>query len=353
MILPFEDATLLITGGTGSVGKVLVRRILTGEMGVPREIVVFSRDEGKHHVMRNYFRNLSSATDDLTYTDFTNLLTFKVGDVRDYASVTAALRNVDIVINAAALKQVPSCEYAPYEAVKTNVGGTQNIVRSIAEVNRDVETVIGISTDKACKPINVMGMTKALQERILTEANIECPDTRFAGVRYGNVIASRGSVIPLFRDQVLAGGPVTVTTSDMTRFLISLDDAVDTIFAAVTSADPGCLVIPQIPAARIVDVAQAMIGDRKIPTIFTGIRPGEKIHEVLVSEEEGYRTTTDGDYYIIHPDLPELWTRQGTTINREYASNQCVLSRHDVATLLAKSNVLSETPTMVGGEMLA
>ena len=130
-MLPFEDATLLITGGTGSVGKVLVRRILTGEMGVPRKIIVFSRDEGKHHAMRNYFRNLPSATDDLAYTDFINLLTFKVGDVRDYASVTAALRNVDIVINAAALKQVPSCEYAPYEAVKTNVGGTTLSGRSL------------------------------------------------------------------------------------------------------------------------------------------------------------------------------------------------------------------------------
>src|SRR5262249_34088933 len=161
---------------------------------------------------------------------------FHIGDVRDYSALLQAARETDIIVHAAALKQVPSCEYFPFEAVQTNVHGAQNLVRVIRENRVPVETVVGISTDKACKPINVMGMTKALMERILVEANVECPKTRFICVRYGNVIASRGSVVPLFIDQIARGGPVTITLREMTRFLLSLDSAVDTVFSALRDA---------------------------------------------------------------------------------------------------------------------
>src|SRR5207245_10171359 len=168
------------------------------------------------------------------------------------------------VFNAAALKRSPACEYFPCEAGRTNIGGAENIIRVIRELALRVESVVGISTDKACKPVNVMGMTKAIQERVLLSANITCPQRRFICVRYGNVLASRGSVIPLFHDQIRQGGPVTITTTEMTRFLLSLDDAVDVILGAVREARAGETFVPKAPAARIVDVATALIGDRPI-----------------------------------------------------------------------------------------
>jgi UDP-glucose 4-epimerase len=227
---------IVVTGATGSLGKVLVRRLLSGELGRPSKIIVFSRDEAKQHSMRLAYQRRETATDEVIYHNFEELLQFQIGDVRDYHSVSAVLRNADVVFNAAALKQVPTCEYFPYEAVQTNIGGAENIVRVIRENQLPVETVVGVSTDKACKPVNVMGMTKAIQERIVIRANLDCPNTRFICVRYGNVLASRGSVIPLFHHQIRQGGPVTVTTTEMTRFLLSLEQAVDTIFAAVQYA---------------------------------------------------------------------------------------------------------------------
>jgi len=206
----FKDKTLLVTGGTGSMGKTFVKRVLTGEHGTPKKIIVFSRDEGKQHYMRLDYLHKKHSTDEVIYNNFKNLLEFRIGDVRDYSSVCSAIKGVDIVINAAALKQVPACEYFPYQAVLTNCIGAENIVRAISENNLPVQTVVGISTDKAAKPINVMGMTKAVQERIFTSANILNPGTRFVCVRYGNVLASRGSVIPLFHDQINSGGPVTL-----------------------------------------------------------------------------------------------------------------------------------------------
>ena len=194
------------------------------------------------------------------------MLRFRIGDVRDFDSVVAAVKDADVVIHAAALKQVPTCEYFPTEAVRTNVGGSSNLTRAIREHAPQVETVVGLSTDKACKPINVMGMTKALMERILIEANLDASNgTRFVCVRYGNVIASRGSVVPLFREQIAQGGPVTITMREMTRFLLSLDQAVDTVMACARDAQPGETYVPRAPAARIVDVAAVMIGDRQHP----------------------------------------------------------------------------------------
>src|SRR5207237_6459268 len=180
------------------------------------------------------------------------------------------------VFNAAALKQVPSCEYFPFEAVLTNIYGAANIVRAVRENALHVEKVIGISTDKACKPINVMGMTKALQERVLIEANRDCPDTSFTCVRYGNVIASRGSIVPLFVEQIRQNQPVTVTLAEMTRFLLSLDRAVDTVLAAISTGNRGETYVPKVPAAKITDVAKALLGEKGLPIIFTGIPPSEK-----------------------------------------------------------------------------
>ncbi|MFM8779235.1 MAG: polysaccharide biosynthesis protein, partial [Acidimicrobiaceae bacterium] len=281
-----DNKRVLITGGTGSLGKVLTRRILSGQMGTPQSVVVFSRDEAKQHEMRMDYLNRRSVTEEVMYHNFERKLQFKIGDVRDFHSVAQALTNVDVIFNAAALKQVPACEYFPYEAVRTNIEGAENIVRAIKELRLDVESVVAISTDKACKPTNFMGMTKAIQERIFLTANIDCPKTRFVAVRYGNVLASRGSVVPLYLDQIDAGGPITITEKNMTRFLLTLDQAVDTVFEAMQFAEAGETYIPKIKAARIVDVVNALIGKKKIEIKETGVRPGEKLHEVLVSQEE-------------------------------------------------------------------
>jgi FlaA1/EpsC-like NDP-sugar epimerase len=300
-----DGAHVVVTGGTGSLGQVLVRRLLAGELGRPDRVTVLSRDEAKQSEMRLQLGNRAVATDDELY-HARGQLRFRVGDVRDLATVTATLRGADVVVCAAALKQVPACEYAPLEAVRTNVLGTENIVRAIGEHGLAVRAVVGISTDKACKPVNVMGMTKALQERVLQHANLEVPATRFVIVRYGNVLASRGSVVPLFLDQVRRGGPLTLTDPRMTRFLMTLDLAVETVFGALVWAAPAEVVVPRTPSARVVDIARALIGDRAIPMETIGIRPGEKLHEVLVSEEEGPRTIERDGYLVIRPLLPEL-----------------------------------------------
>lgn len=317
-----EGKRVLVTGGTGSLGKTLVRRLLTGEMGRPAKIVVFSRDEAKQHYMRLDFQHRAAATDDIIYQNSRERLSFRIGDVRDYGSLLTALRDADVVFHAAALKQVPTCEYFPFEAVMTNVIGPNNLVRAIRENDTPVELVVGISTDKACKPINVMGMTKALQERVLLEGNMDAKNTKFLCVRYGNVIASRGSVVPLFVDQIRRGGPVTITLAEMTRFLLTLDRAVDTVFAAVREGKRGETYIPRVPAAKVVDVARALMGERELPMVFTGVRPGEKIHEIMVSEEERFRTVDRNGYYVILPVLPELReeTISEPVLEREYSS---------------------------------
>jgi len=301
-----QGKRILVTGGTGSLGKTLVNRLLTGEMGQPEKITVFSRDEAKQHYMRLEYMHREAATDDVIYQNSRDLLNFRIGDVRDYSSLFAAVRDADVVFNAAALKQVPSCEYFPLEAVLTNIHGAANIVRAVREGNLPVEMVIGISTDKACKPINVMGMTKALQERVLIEANRDSFRTRFNCVRYGNVIASRGSIIPLFVEQITKNQPITITLAEMTRFLLSLDRAVDTVFEAIKTAGRGETFVPKVSSAKISDVALALMGDKQLPMVYTGIRPGEKVHEIMVSVEECFLTVERGDYYVILPALPEL-----------------------------------------------
>jgi UDP-glucose 4-epimerase len=344
---------VVVTGGTGSLGKVLVRRLLTGEMGLPKKIIVFSRDEAKQHAMRVEYMNRRAATDEIIYRNFELLLEFRIGDVRDIHAVSAVLRDADIVFNAAALKQVPACEYFPFEAVQTNIAGPENIIRVIREHHLPVDTVVGISTDKACKPVNVMGMTKAIQERVFIHANMDCPKTRFICVRYGNVLASRGSVIPLFHDQIRTGGPVTVTSPEMTRFLLTLEQAVDTIFAALRGAQRGETYIPRVPSARIADIAKALIGKRPIKTTVTGIRPGEKLHEILISEEEAHRSIHRGDYFVILPILPELRRDDVTpTLTSEYSSADDVMTPAVTRDLLDRCGLLSIDEIPLDGELL-
>ena len=330
------DRRVVVTGGTGSLGRVLVRRLLSGELGLPNQVVVFSRDEAKQHAMRLAFQHLRASTDEVIYHNLERRLQFQIGDVRDLHSVSAVLRGADVVFHAAALKQVPSCEYFPYEAVQTNIVGAENIVRAIRESQLPVETVVGVSTDKACKPVNVMGMTKAVQERLFVRANLGGDATRFICVRYGNVLASRGSVIPLFHEQIKHGGPVTITTTDMTRFLLSLEQAVDTLFAALKEAGRGEVYIRRAASARISDIASVLIGDQPVKTVVTGIRPGEKVHEILVSEEEASRTVERGSYYVIQPLLPELRSAKesASPTGKEYSSADDVMSREEVAGLL-------------------
>lgn len=337
------NKTILVTGGTGSMGKVLVRRLLTGEMGTPKKIIVMSRDEAKQHAMRVSYLHKQAATEEVVFNNFNNLLEFRIGDVRDYADVCSAVKGADIVINAAALKQVPSCEYFPEQAVLTNCLGASNIVRAIREHDYSVETVIGISTDKAAKPINVMGMTKAIQERIFTSANVLSPKTRFICVRYGNVLASRGSVIPLFHDQIKHGGPVTITLPNMTRFLLSINQAVDTVFAALKDAKPGETFVPNAPSATMINVAKALIGERDIKIKEVGIRPGEKIHEIMVSEEEANHTVKRGNYYAIQPMLPELKSNatENNALSKEFSSADNVLDYEATVALLKQHGLLN------------
>jgi UDP-glucose 4-epimerase len=341
-----EGKRVLVTGGTGSFGKVLVRRLLEGDVGLPEEIIVFSRSEATQHTMRLSFQERQVATDDIVYEEMRHeRLKFHIGDVNNYPAVSAVLRKADVVFHAAALKQVPTAEYHPFEAVRTNIVGAENIVQAIEEHDFPIETVIGISTDKACKPVNVMGMTKAIQERILAQGAIDCPRTRFLLCRYGNVLASRGSVIPVFNQQIRAGGPLTITTPEMTRFLLSLDDAVDIVFAALKDGSSGETWIPRVPAAKMTDIAAAMIGDLDIETKITGIRPGEKIHEVLVSEEEASRTYDRGDFLVIEPILPELRLENppGKRFSeREYSSGTELLGLDGARELLARHSLLPE-----------
>ena len=351
-----QDKVVLVTGGTGSLGKILVRRLLSGELGSPAKVIVLSRDEGKQHDMRMAYMHKRVTTDEVIFRNFQQALEFRIGDVRDFGDVCSAVKSADIVINAAALKQVPTCEYFPDQAVLTNCIGAMNIVRAIRENGYKVDTVVGVSTDKAAKPVNVMGMTKAIQERIFTSANVLNPDTRFICVRYGNVLASRGSVIPLFHDQIAGGGPVTVTVPEMTRFLLSLDQAVDTVFAALGTARAGETLVPDAPAATVENIAKALIGDRDIETRITGIRPGEKMHEIMVSDEECHHTVRRGCYYAIQSMLPELnpEKRSEPVLSKEFSSEDNVPSYDETVELLNNSRLLvGQAKLAEGGELLA
>ena len=347
--------TVLVTGGTGSLGQVLVRRLLSDESEEIKKVIVLSRDEGKQHQMRMSYMNRQVTTDEVIYKNFQRALEFRIGDVFRYEDVCSAVKDADIVVNAAALKQVPLCEYFPDQALKTNCLGALNIVRAIREHDFPVETVVGVSTDKAAKPINVMGMTKALQERIFLSANIVNPKTRFVCVRYGNVLASRGSVIPLFHEQIRTGGPVTITVPSMTRFLLSLNQAVDTVVAAIQSARRGEIFVPRVPSARVIDVAEALIGGRDIEVNVIGIRPGEKMHEILVSEEESIYTTSRGQYLAIGSMLPELCDGgpdAERALEKEYSSGDSVITREKTEKLLKENRLMLDDSDLNSGSEL-
>ena len=301
-----DGAEVCILGGTGSLGQRLFRRILTGECGQPASITIVSRDEAKQHFMRLDYLNATAATDDIIYRESTSRVRFAIGDVRRYEDVRRAADRADVIFHAAAYKQVPTCEYFAGAAVDTNVYGALNLVRALREGVQRTRTVVGISTDKACKPVNVMGMTKALQERVLSQGNLEAPWVRFVNVRYGNVLTSRGSAIPLFLSLVRRRAPISITDMRMTRFLMTLDESVDLIFAALDAGRAGETWAPMVPSACVVDIARAVAGDPSWPLSVSGIRPGEKIHEILVSEEEASRTTLCGACLVILPILPEL-----------------------------------------------
>ncbi|MEI6040068.1 MAG: polysaccharide biosynthesis protein [Candidatus Berkelbacteria bacterium] len=341
----FGRKRILITGGTGSLGKILVRRLLSGDEGRPEKIIIFSRDEAKQHDMRLEYQHKKVATDEVIYNNFHQLVEFRIGDVRDYESICSAMKDVDMVINAAALKQVPSCEYFPFEAVKTNIIGSENIVRVLREHNYPIETVVGISTDKACQAVSLMGMTKAVQERIFISANILVPNTRFICIRYGNVLASRGSIIPLLHQQILDGGPVTITAEEMTRFLLPLEQAVDVIFEAIRNANRGEIYIPKIKSSLIMNIAKALIGKRKVDIKVTGIRPGEKMHEVLISQEEAWYTVEREGYYVVKsflPELTEISKEPFVSKGNEYSSGDSPMDFEETLDVLKKNKLMIE-----------
>lgn len=287
----FEKKTLLITGGTGSFGTAVMERFLGDDLA---EIRIFSRDEKKQDDMRNHYKN--------------DKLKFYIGDVRDTASVKNAMHGVDYIFHAAALKQVPSCEFFPLEAVKTNVLGTDNVLTAAVEMG--VQKVICLSTDKAAYPINAMGISKAMMEKVFVAKarTVDPEQTLICGTRYGNVMASRGSVIPLFIEQIKNGEPITVTNPDMTRFLMSLAEAVELVVFAFSHAQPGDIIVQKAPASTIGDLAQAIKelfqADNEIRVI--GTRHGEKLYETLLTREEYLLAEDLGNYFRVPADKRDL-----------------------------------------------
>lgn len=286
----FKEKTLLITGGTGSFGNAVLRRFINSDL---HEIRIFSRDEKKQDDMRKKFNNPK--------------IKFYIGDVRDYQSVLNAVRGSDFIYHAAALKQVPSCEFHPMEAVKTNVLGTENVLE--AAINCDVKRVVCLSTDKAVYPINAMGISKAMMEKVIVAKSRSSSKTTICATRYGNVMASRGSVIPLFANQIRAGLAIGITDPNMTRFMMTLDDAVDLVLYAFEHGKPGDIFIQKAPAATIETLAKALsglMGFPEHPIDIIGTRHGEKLFEVLLSREEMVSAQDLGDYYRVPPDLRDL-----------------------------------------------
>jgi UDP-N-acetylglucosamine 4,6-dehydratase len=287
----FKEKTLLITGGTGSFGNAVLRRLLDIDL---KEIRIFSRDEKKQDDMRKQYKD--------------DKIKFYIGDVRDIQSVKNAMHGVDYIFHAAALKQVPSCEFFPLEAVKTNVLGTDNVLT--AAINEGVKKVICLSTDKAAYPINAMGISKAMMEKVLVAKSktVSADRTTICGTRYGNVMASRGSVIPLFVEQIKTGQALTITDPDMTRFLMSLEEAVELVVFAFANAQAGDIIVQKSPASTIGDLAQALLElfdvDNEIRII--GTRHGEKLYETLLTKEEYIKAEDMGGFFRVPADKRDL-----------------------------------------------
>ena len=337
----FKEKTILITGGTGSFGNSVLRRFLDSDLA---EIRILSRDEKKQDDMRKRYSHPK--------------LRFYIGDVRDYQSVLSAVRGVDFIFHASALKQVPSCEFHPMEAVKTNVLGTENVLE--AAIQAGVQRVVCLSTDKAVYPINAMGISKAMMEKVIVAKSRASSDTVISITRYGNVMASRGSVIPLFVNQVRAGQPITITDPNMTRFMMTLDDAVDLVLYAFEHGNPGDTFVQKAPAATIEVLAKALttlldVPDHPIHII--GTRHGEKLYEALLSREERVAAEDLGDYYRVPPDLRDLnygkFVEQGEVkISEAEEYNSHNTQRLDVAGMQALLHKLRFMQAIVRGEQI-
>jgi len=337
----FKNKALLITGGTGSFGNAILRRFLTADI---REIRILSRDEKKQDDLRKKYNNPK--------------LKFYIGDVRDYQSVLNAVRGVDYIYHAAALKQVPSCEFHPLEAVKTNVLGTENVLE--AAINCGVKRVVVLSTDKAVYPINAMGISKAMMEKVAVAKSRSSNGTVINVTRYGNVMCSRGSVIPLFTHQIRAGLALTLTDPAMTRFMMTLDDAVDLVLFAFEHGQPGEIFVQKAPAATIEVLAQALTGLLGVPNHpinVIGTRHGEKLYEVLLSREEMVSAEDLGGYFRVPPDLRDLnygkYVEQGDVkVSEAVEYNSHNTTRLDVAGMQALLMKLRFMQATVRGELV-
>ena len=288
----FQDKVLMITGGTGSFGNAVLKRFLTTDI---KEIRIFSRDEQKQDDMRHEYQ--------AAYPEVANKIKFYIGDVRDKSSLKAAVHGVDYIFHAAALKQVPSCEFFPMEAVKTNVIGTDNVLD--AAIEEGVKCVICLSTDKAAYPINAMGISKALEEKVAVAKSRNSRNTRICCTRYGNVMCSRGSVIPLWIDQIKNGQPITITEPTMTRFIMSLDEAIDLVLFAFEHGQNGDILVQKAPACTIQTQAEAvceLFGGNKDDIKVIGIRHGEKVYETLLTKEECSKAEDLGNFYRVPAD---------------------------------------------------
>jgi len=331
----FNDKTLLITGGTGSFGNAVIKSFLNTSI---REIRIFSRDEKKQDDMRNFYHN--------------DKLKFYLGNVRDPESIHSAMHGVDYVFHAAALKQVPSCEFFPVEAVKTNIIGTENVLN--AAVSQNVSKVIVLSTDKAVYPVNAMGMSKALMEKVMTAKSRTVDEKKImlCGTRYGNVIASRGSVIPLFVEQIKTGKPLTVTDPNMTRFIMSLDNAIDLVLYAFENGNAGDIFVQKAPACTIEDLAIAVkelfVAKNEVKII--GTRHGEKLFETLLNREEMVYAQDLGDYYRIPVDARDLnynkyfiKGEEQISSKEDYTSNNTrILNVEEIKEVLLKVEYIQE-----------
>lgn len=328
----FKNKTLLITGGTGSFGNAVLNRFLQSDI---KEIKIFSRDEKKQDDMRRSYKS--------------SKIKFFVGDIRDPLSIDGAMANTDYVFHAAALKQVPSCEFFPVEAVKTNIIGTENVLNSA--INNKVEKIICLSTDKAVYPINAMGISKAMMEKVFVAKSRNSGKTKIIGTRYGNVMGSRGSVIPLFIEQIKAGKPITITDPKMTRFMMSLDEAVELVLYAFKNGNQGDLFVQKSPAATVSVLAKALVElyKSKSPVKEIGIRHGEKMYETLVTKEEMIKAEDQEKYFKISPDGRDLnydqYFSKGTlkpSIDEYNSNNTNLLNVEEMKNLLQDLPIIKE-----------
>lgn len=326
-VVMFDDKVVLITGGTGSFGKKCTEVLL--QRYKLKKLIIFSRDELKQFEMAQVFSGSEYPA-----------MRYFIGDIRDKERLYRAFNGVDYIIHAAALKQVPTAEYNPTECIHTNIGGAENIVNVAADVG--VKKVIALSTDKAASPVNLYGATKLCSDKLFVAANAYIGKTSFSVVRYGNVMGSRGSVIPFFIKKRDEGGPLPITDQRMTRFWITLEQSVDMVLRAFELSGGGEIFVPKIPSMKIVDLAEALAPG--MPTVHTGIRPGEKLHEVMITQEDARHTIDIGDYYIIKPEVVSYKGPEGTAVQEGFAyssdGNTVWLTPEDMRQTLKKQGAI-------------